>query len=108
MPHYREHNDMREESEACSGMGMIYQRMDQHEQALINHQLDLDISQKAQDINGQLRALINIAKTCNTLQRTEGAENHYHEALSLAEQSGDLVAQTQSLVGLGNYSVCHN
>ena len=71
--------------------------------ALKNHQLDLGLSQEAEDKSGEARALSNISSTYEGMGELERAVQFCEQHLEAANQANDPEAKTKALGNLGKH-----
>ena len=98
---YRESNDEAGEAAAASGLGGVYQAMDQHDQALKYHMLDLEIGQRIGDKPAQIRASGNIGATYESMGDYDKAGSYHDQLLNIATLVNDREAKIKAFSNLG-------
>ena len=87
--------DRQMEASAASGLGSVYQQMNEPSKALNMHMVDLRLAEETANAEAQCRALGNLGATHEALSNLDEAVHFQEQHLSMAAQIGDKSAKTK-------------
>lgn len=95
-------NDVVGQARSHSVLGAILGNMGQHERAVEHHEQARSLEEQTQNQRGEGMALLHLGDEFRSLRRYEQANSCYHQALVIANGSGDLVAMARTLERQGD------
>lgn len=99
-------NNLKQEAEVCNALGELFARNGQYEDALKEHQHELQLSESLKDLIGSAVANRKIGECYQELGDYQKALKHQKKHLRLAESAGNFVEQQRALATIGRTHLC--
>ncbi|PIK58077.1 putative tonsoku-like protein [Apostichopus japonicus] len=99
-------SDLKKEAEICNELGELYVQNGQFEEALKEHQQELQLSESTHDVVGAAVAHRRIGECHLELGSFQRAVKHHHKHLNLAKSADSYLEQQRALATIGRTHLC--